>query len=61
MTVTVQPSASASSIACFSAPADRSLLPINMIGFCEKSQIQALNRTQPGLPMKKGRAGHRGE
>ena len=22
----------------------------------EKSQIQALNRTQPGLPMKKGRA-----
>jgi len=25
----------------------------------EKSQIQALNRTQPGLPMKKGRAGKR--
>lgn len=25
----------------------------------EKSQIQALNRTQPGLPMKKGRAGTR--
>jgi hypothetical protein len=28
--------------------------------FCtyrEKSQIQALNRTQPGLPMKAGRAG----
>jgi hypothetical protein len=23
----------------------------------EKSQIQALNRTQPGLPLKKGRAG----
>jgi hypothetical protein len=23
----------------------------------EKSQIQALDRTQPGLPMKKGRAG----
>jgi hypothetical protein len=23
----------------------------------EKSQIQALNRTQPGLPMKPGRAG----
>ena len=23
----------------------------------EKSQIQALNRTQPGLPMKKGRLG----
>lgn len=25
----------------------------------EKSQIQALNRTQPGLPLKKGRAGTR--
>jgi len=25
--------------------------------FDEKSQIQALDRTQPGLPMKKGRAG----
>jgi transposase len=24
----------------------------------EKSQIQALDRTQPGLPMKKGRLGH---
>jgi hypothetical protein len=23
----------------------------------EKSQIQALDRTQPGLPMKRGRAG----
>ena len=23
----------------------------------EKSQIQALDRTQPGLPLKKGRAG----
>ena len=23
----------------------------------EKSQFQALNRTQPGLPMKRGRAG----
>lgn len=23
----------------------------------EKSQIQALDRTQPGLPIKKGRAG----
>jgi hypothetical protein len=23
----------------------------------EKSQLQALDRTQPGLPMKKGRAG----
>ena len=25
--------------------------------FDEKSQIQALDRTQPGLPMKKGRLG----
>src|SRR4030088_2790429 len=34
-------------------PLDRAL------DFCvdEKSQIQALDRTQPGLPMKKGRAG----
>jgi len=34
-------------------PPDRSLV------FCvdEKSQIQALDRTQPGLPMKKGRCG----
>jgi transposase len=34
-------------------PPDRALV------FCvdEKSQIQALGRTQPGLPMKKGRAG----
>jgi hypothetical protein len=24
----------------------------------EKSQIQALDRTQPGLPLKKGRCGH---
>jgi len=33
--------------------------PENAIVFCvdEKSQIQALDRTQPGLPMKKGRAG----
>ncbi len=23
----------------------------------EKSQVQALDRTQPGLPLKKGRAG----
>ena len=28
-----------------------------MLSFDEKSQIQALDRTQPGLPMKKGRAG----
>lgn len=33
----------------------------NAIVFCvdEKSQIQALDRTQPGLPMKKGRNGTR--
>jgi transposase len=33
--------------------------PEHAIVFCidEKSQIQALDRTQPGLPMKKGRAG----
>src|SRR6202163_1834090 len=33
--------------------------PDNALVFCidEKSQIQALERTQPGLPMKKGRAG----
>jgi hypothetical protein len=34
-------------------PPDKALvLPVD-----EKSQIQALDRTQPGLPMKKGRAG----
>lgn len=33
--------------------------PENALVFCidEKSQIQALDRTQPSLPMKKGRAG----
>ena len=33
--------------------------PCNAVVFCidEKSSIQALDRTQPGLPMKKGRAG----
>jgi len=35
--------------------------PDNAIVLCvdEKSQIQALNRTQPGLPLKKGRCGTR--
>ena len=33
-------------------PAHAVVLSLN-----EKSQIQALDRTQPGLPMKKGRAG----
>jgi hypothetical protein len=28
-----------------------------VLSFDEKSQIQALDRTQPGLPMKSGRAG----
>ena len=28
-----------------------------MLCFDEKSQIQALDRTQPGLPLKKGRCG----
>lgn len=33
--------------------------PVNAVvfSFDEKSQIQALDRTQPGLPLKKGRAG----
>src|SRR3546814_1791339 len=33
--------------------------PAHAVGLSvdEKSQIQALDRTQPGLPMKKGRAG----
>ena len=33
--------------------------PEHALVFCvdEKSQIQALDRSQPGLPMKKGRAG----
>jgi transposase len=34
-------------------PPDKALV----LGVDEKSQIQALDRTQPGLPMKKGRAG----
>src|SRR3546814_1173526 len=35
-----------------------------VLSFDEKSQIQALDRTQPGLPLKKGRLGtmtHRSE
>ena len=33
--------------------------PDKALGLCvdEKSQVQALDRTQPGLPMKKGRCG----
>ena len=33
------------------------LLHAVILSVDEKSQIQALDRTQPGLPMKKGRAG----
>src|SRR5271170_6034863 len=36
-------------------PLRRSARPRHSVD--EKSQIQALDRTQPGLPMKKGRAG----
>jgi transposase len=32
-------------------------LYLNLLSVDEKSQIQALDRTQPSLPMKKGRAG----
>jgi hypothetical protein len=33
--------------------------PVHVVVLCadEKSQIQALDRTQPGLPLKKGRCG----
>ena len=34
-------------------PPDKAMI----LGVDEKSQIQALNRTQPGLPLKKGRCG----
>ena len=33
------------------------VVPAVVLSVDEKSQIQALDRTQPGLPMKKGRAG----
>ena len=36
-----------------SIPPERAVV----FAFDEKSQIQALDRTQPGLPLKKGRAG----
>jgi hypothetical protein len=35
------------------SPPERAIV----FSFDEKSQIQALDRTQPGLPLKKGRAG----
>jgi transposase len=40
-------------VALYLNPPDRALV----LCVDEKSQIQALDRTQPGLPMKKGRAG----
>jgi transposase len=40
-------------IGLYLVPPDRALV----FSVDEKSQIQALDRTQPGLPMKKGRAG----
>jgi len=40
-------------VALYLDPPERALV----LSIDEKSQIQALDRTQPGLPMKKGRAG----
>jgi transposase len=40
-------------VGLYLAPPDKALV----LALDEKSQIQALDRTQPGLPMKKGRAG----
>ena len=40
-------------VGLYLAPPDNALV----LSVDEKSQIQALDRTQPGLPMKKGRAG----
>ena len=40
-------------VALYLNPPDKALV----LSVDEKSQIQALDRTQPGLPMKKGRAG----
>ena len=40
-------------VGLYLAPPDRALV----LSVDEKSQIQALDRTQPGLPIKKGRAG----
>ena len=39
-------------VGLYLAPPDKALV----LSVDEKSQIQALDRTQPGLPMKKGRA-----
>ena len=40
-------------VGLYLCPPDRALV----LSVDEKSQVQALDRTQPGLPMKKGRAG----
>ena len=40
-------------VALYLEPPDKAIV----LSCDEKSQIQALNRTQPGLPMKRGRAG----
>jgi transposase len=40
-------------VGLYTDPPDRAIV----FSFDEKSQIQALDRTQPGLPLKKGRAG----
>jgi len=40
-------------VGLYLAPPERAIV----FAFDEKSQIQALDRTQPGLPLKKGRAG----
>lgn len=40
-------------VGLYVAPPERAVV----FSFDEKSQIQALDRTQPGLPLKKGRAG----
>lgn len=40
-------------VGLYVAPPERAIV----FAFDEKSQIQALDRTQPGLPLKKGRAG----
>lgn len=40
-------------VGLYTAPPERAVV----FSFDEKSQIQALDRTQPGLPLKKGRAG----
>jgi len=40
-------------VGLYLAPPERAIV----FSFDERSQIQALDRTQPGLPLKKGRSG----